>query len=241
MQLTCLIIDDEEMAIKVIENHLRDFPDIKVAGTFQNPMAALSLIETETIDLIFLDINMPKVSGLDFLRNIKLKPHVIITTAYREFAVESFELNVVDYLVKPIPFARFLKAIDKVNNLIQLEKGITAESQTKEQPHIFLKSNKKLVKVYLNEILFIESLKDYIKIVTTAGDFMILKSITAIQDELSSDQFLRVHRSFIVSIEKIKALEGNTIETANRKIPIGRNYLKDVRKAILNIEDDEDL
>jgi DNA-binding LytR/AlgR family response regulator len=199
------------------------------------------LIETETIDLIFLDINMPKVSGLDFLRNIKLKPHVIITTAYREFAVESFELNVADYLVKPIPFARFLKAIDKVKNLIQLEKGITAETTVKEQPHIFLKSNKKLVKVYLNEILFIESLKDYIKIVTTAGDFMILKSITAIQDELPSEQFLRVHRSFIVSIEKIKALEGNTIETANRKIPIGRNYLKDVRKAILNIEDDEEL
>jgi len=143
-------------------------------------------------------------------------------------------------LVKPIPFARFLKAIDKVNNLIQLEKGIP-EPLTKEQPHIFLKSNKKLVKVYLTEILFIESLKDYIKIATTVGDFMILKSITAIQDELPSDQFLRVHRSFIVSIEKIKALEGNTIETANRKIPIGRNYLKDVRKAILNIEDDEEL
>jgi len=241
MQLNCLIIDDEEMAIKVIENHLLEFPDIKVIGTFQNPMAALPIIENEAIDLIFLDINMPKVSGLDFLRNITLKPHVIITTAYREFAVESFELNVADYLVKPIPFARFLKAINKVNNLIELGKGIPTELLGKEQAHIFLKSNKKLVKVYLNEILFIESLKDYIKIATTAGDFMILKSITAIQDELPSEQFLRVHRSFIVSIDKIKALEGNVIETANRKIPIGRNYLKDVRKAILNLEGDEDL
>lgn len=241
MQLNCLIIDDEEMAIKVIENHLQEFPDIKVIGTFQNPMAALPVIENEAIDLVFLDINMPKVSGLDFLRNIKLKPHVIITTAYREFAVESFELNVVDYLVKPIPFARFLKAIDKVNSLIQLEKGIPAEPQTREQPHIFLKSNKKLVKVYLNEILFIESLKDYIKIATTVGDFMILKSITAIQEELPPEQFMRIHRSFIISIEKIKALEGNTVETANRKIPIGRNYLKDVRKAILNLEDGEEL
>lgn len=241
MQLNCLIIDDEEMAIKVIENHLQEFPDIKVIGTFQNPMAALPVIENETIDLVFLDINMPKVSGLDFLRNIKLKPHVIITTAYREFAVESFELNVVDYLVKPIPFARFLKAIDKVNSLIQLEKGIPSEPQTREQPHIFLKSNKKLVKVYLNEILFIESLKDYIKIATTVGDFMILKSITAIQEELPPEQFMRIHRSFIISIEKIKALEGNTVETANRKIPIGRNYLKDVRKVILNLEDDDEL
>ncbi|MBU2525894.1 MAG: LytTR family DNA-binding domain-containing protein [Bacteroidetes bacterium] len=238
MKLNCLIIDDEPMAVKVIQNHLKEFPDITVVNTFQHPLEALSVIESNSIDLIFLDINMPKITGLDFLKSISIKPHVIITTAYREFAVESFELDVADYLIKPIPFARFLKAIDKVRHLIQLEKGLSEPIVNK--PHIFIKSDKKLIKVYLSEILFVESLKDYIKISTTAGDFLVLRSITSIEEELPNEYFLRIHRSFIVSVEKVKAVEGNTVEVSNRKIPIGRNYLKDAKRIILHITEDNE-
>lgn len=223
------------MAVEVIENHLKKLPDITVAGSFQNPLEALSVMESAEIDFIFLDINMPLISGLDFLKSISIKPRVIITTAYREFAVDSFELDVVDYLIKPIPFARFLKAIDKVKNLLQLEKGKT--EKISEKPHLFVKADKKLVKVYLSDILFVESLKDYIKISTVAGDLLVLRSITSIEEELPKDAFLRIHRSFIVSIDKIRAVDGNTVEVSHHKIPIGRNYAKDTKKIILQQTD----
>lgn len=232
MELNCVIIDDEPMAVEVIENHLKRMPDIKMLGTFQNPLDALPQLENEKIDFIFLDINMPHISGLDFLRSISIKPRVIITTAYREFAVDSFELDVVDYLIKPIPFARFLKAIDKVKHFVQLERG--KPEKVSEKPHLFVKADKKLVKVYLADILFVESLKDYIKISTVAGDLLVLRSITSIEEELPGDQFLRIHRSFIVSIDKIRAIDGNTVEVSHHKIPIGRNYTKEAKKIILN-------
>lgn len=237
MELNCLIIDDEPMAVEVIENHLKRMTDIKVSGTFQNPLNALQQLENEKVDFIFLDINMPLISGLDFLKSISIKPRVIITTAYREFAVDSFELDVVDYLIKPIPFARFLKAIDKVKHLMQLERG--KPEKIIEKPHLFVKADKKLVKVYLSDILFVESLKDYIKISTVAGDLLVLRSITSIEEELPADQFLRIHRSFIVSIEKIRAIDGNTVEVSHHKIPIGRNYTKEAKKIILNQTDED--
>jgi len=179
--------------------------------------------------VIFLDINMPKMSGLDFLRSLPTKPHIIITTAYREYAVESFDLDVLDYLVKPIPFSRFLKAITKINNRVTKEKGKTSEASFKEEPFIFLKVDKKLMKIKLNDILFIESLKDYIKVITTKK-----KSIS---EELPSENFLRIHRSFTIAINKIKSIEGNSVEIANRRIPIGRNYLQFAKQKILNNTD----
>ncbi|MFD1614619.1 LytR/AlgR family response regulator transcription factor [Gelatiniphilus marinus] len=239
MKIKCIIIDDEPLAISVIENHLTKFDNIDVVGTFCNPLKAFNILQQEKIDLVFLDINMPQMTGFTFIENLNFRPLIVITTAYREYAVKSFELDVLDYLVKPIPFNRFLKTINKV---YQQKHSNTPSvgSSLNQEPHIFLKVDKKLVKVNLNDILFIESLKDYIKVATTLGDYVVHKSLTAISEELPQSNFIRVHRSYNISINKIAALEGNTIEIAGRRIPIGRNYLKQTKERIFNIKEDND-
>ncbi len=237
MKIKCIIIDDEPLAITVIENHLKNFDHIEVVETFNNPLKAYRVLEQEKIDLIFLDINMPEMTGFSFIENLSYKPLIVITTAYREYAVKSFELNILDYLVKPIPFNRFLKTINKVYQQVYIANG-SADSSLQQDPHIFLKANKKLLKINLNDILYIESLKDYIKVTTTLGDYVVHKSLTAITEELPQSNFIRIHRSYTVSINKIIALEGNKVEIANRKIPIGRNYTKQVKERIFNIKDD---
>ncbi|MBP8792237.1 MAG: response regulator transcription factor [Lutibacter sp.] len=237
MKIKCIIIDDEPLAISVIKNHLSEIQNIELVATFNTAIAALPTIETNEIDVIFLDINMPKMSGLEFLRTLTNSPHIVITTAYREFAVESFELNVLDYLVKPIPFGRFLKAINKIQSRIHLEKEKLTEAVIKEEPFIFLKVDKKMMKIKLNDILYIESLKDYIKVFTVIGDFLVHKSMNSISDELPSDHFLRIHRSFTIAINKITSVEGNSIEIHKKRIPIGRNYLVQTKQKIFNSTD----
>lgn len=236
MKIKCVIIDDEPLAIKVIETHLKSFDHVEVTATFNNPLKAYRVLEQEKIDVIFLDINMPQMSGFSFIENLSYKPLIVITTAYREYAVKSFELNVLDYLVKPIPFNRFLKTINKVYQQKYLNLS-TNDSSLLQEPHIFLKVNKKLIKVNLNDIFYVESLKDYIKVITKVGDYVVHKSLTAITEELPQSNFIRVHRSYTISINKIVALEGNTIEISTRKIPIGRNYLKLTKERIFNIND----
>jgi DNA-binding LytR/AlgR family response regulator len=239
MKIKCVIIDDEPLAIQVIENHLKNFDHIEVAGTFTNPLKAYGILEQEKVDVIFLDINMPQMTGFTFIDNLNHKPLIVITTAYREYAVKSFEMNILDYLVKPIPFNRFLKTMNKIYQQVYLSHG-SGEGLLQQEPHIFLKVNKKLIKVNLNDILYIESLKDYIKVNTTLGDYVVHKSLSAITEELPQSNFIRIHRSYTISINKIDAIEGNTTEIANRKIPIGRNYLKQTKERILNINDENE-
>lgn len=239
MKIKCVIIDDEQLAITVIENHLKNFDPFEVVCTFNNPLKAYTTLEKEKVDVIFLDINMPQMTGFSFIENLNYKPLIVITTAYREYAVKSFELNVLDYLVKPIPFERFLKTINKVYQQLYIHTSI-GDTSLQQEPHIFLKVDKKLLKINLNDILFIESLKDYIKVITKIGDYVVHKSLTAITEELPISNFLRIHRSFTISINKITAIEGNTVEIANRRIPIGRNYLKQTKGRILNINEDID-
>ena len=239
MKIKCVIIDDEALAISVIEDHLKNFDNIEVVATYTNPLKAFGLLEKEKIDVIFLDINMPQITGFTFIENLSYKPSIVITTAYREYAVKSYELNVLDYLVKPIPFQRFLKTMNKVYQRVYLNTN-TPEVSLQQEPHIFLKVSKKLIKVNLNDILFIESLKDYIKVITTLGDYVVHKSLTAISEELPQSNFLRVHRSFTISINKIKSIEGNMVEIGNRRIPIGRNYVKVVRERIFNNEEPQE-
>ena len=239
MKIKCVIIDDEPLAIQVIEDHLKNFDNIDVFATFINPLKAYGILEQEKIDVIFLDINMPQMSGFTFIENLNYKPLIVITTAYREYAVKSYEMNVLDYLVKPIPFNRFLKTINKVYQYIYSNIS-SAEQSLNQEPHIFLKVNKKLLKVNLNDILYIESLKDYIKVITTIGDLVVHKSLSAISEELPQSNFIRIHRSYTISINKIVAIEGNTVEITGRKIPIGRNYLKQTKERILNISDEND-
>jgi DNA-binding LytR/AlgR family response regulator len=236
MKIKCVIIDDEALAIKVIEDHLKNFDYMEVVATYTNSLKAYALLEQEKIDIIFLDINMPQLTGFALIENLSYKPAIVITTAYREYAVKSYEMDVLDYLVKPIPFSRFLKTINKISQRAAVN-VIPIEINLQQEPHIFLKVSKKLVKVNLNDILYIESLKDYIKVITALGDYVVHKSLTAISEELPQSCFIRVHRSYSISINKIKAIEGNIIEIAGRKIPIGRNYVKVARERIFNNED----
>lgn len=235
MKIKCIIIDDEPLAVSVIENYLKDIQNIELVATFNTAIAALPIIEANKIEVVFLDINMPKMSGLEFLKTLTAKPYIIITTAYREFAVESFDLDVLDYLVKPIPFGRFLKSISKIQSRINLEKEkLVGASFKNEDAFIFLKVNKKMMKIKLNDIYYIESLKDYIKVFTLLGDYLVHKSMTSISEELPSDNFLRIHRSYTIAINKITAVEGNLIEIAKKRIPIGRNYLLSAKQKIFD-------
>ncbi|WP_117882986.1 LytR/AlgR family response regulator transcription factor [Aureibaculum luteum] len=233
MNVKCLIIDDEPLAVNVIKNYLLQVNDVTLVNTFNNAVDALNFLKNNKVDLIFLDINMPLLDGLSFIKSLETKPEIIITSAYEEYAVESFELEVLDYLVKPISFPRFLKAMNKVfkifsdknsNNLIQ------------ERPYIFIKiDKKKLKKIYLDELLIIESLKDYLKITTETNRYIIHQTLSSFTDQLPSDNFIRIHRSYTIAIDKVDTVEGNSIEIAGIRYTIGRTYIDDVKNKILNI------
>jgi len=234
MIIKCIIVEDEVLASSVIQNYLKEFPNIELVGTYTTAMASVPILEEGGVDLVFLDINLPRMSGLDFLRTLQVKPLVVITTAYREYAVESFDLNVLDYLVKPIPLGRFLKSINKVTDQLKLTKKKVQDPVLKTKPHIFLKVDKKLIKFRLNDILFIESLKDYIKVCTLTGDYLVHKSMTSVLEELPEENFMRIHRSFAIALNKVNCIEGNTVEIANQRIPIGRNYQQATKERILS-------
>ena len=236
MKIKCAIIDDEPLAIKVVENHLKEFQNFEILKTFNNPLEALPLIEEGKVDVLFLDINMPKMNGLDFAKTLNTKTNVVITTAYREYAVESYDLNVLDYLVKPIPFNRFLKTINKITQKVHQQKGIQKEEEVNNGSYIFLKVDKKLVKIKFEDILYVESLKDYIKVFTTTENYLVHKSLTSITEELPDSNFIRIHRSYTIAIEKVKSIEGNLVEIGTTKIPIGRKYVNHAKQIILNID-----
>jgi DNA-binding LytR/AlgR family response regulator len=226
--IKCLIIDDEPLAQNVIENYLKNFPDIELIAKCENALTALAWIKKQKIDLIFLDISMPFISGIDFIKTLQNPPKIILTTAHKEFAVESYELNVQDYLLKPISFERFLKAINKLeNDGAQVIKPVIDDSES--EVFIYVKSEKKNVKILLKEILFIESLKDYIKIHTVNRTIVTQVPISAIEQRLP-ESFLRIHRSFIIARDKITAYTQHDFEIGKYQIPIGRNYKAAVSK-----------
>jgi DNA-binding LytR/AlgR family response regulator len=234
MKIKCIIIDDEPLAAEVLENYLREFSNMDLVGTYTNPLEALGVIESGEVDAVFIDINMPKMNGLDFIKSLEANPYFIITTAYREYAVESFDLDVLDYLVKPIPFTRFLKSINKLSQKFLNEKSAETSSQLVEKSFIFLKVDKKLMKIKFEDIYYIESLKDYIKVFTSSGDYLAHKSLSSISEEVPSKQFIRIHRSFTVALDKIQAVEGNSVLITGKRIPIGRKYINHAKDVILN-------
>ena len=236
MKIKCVIIDDEPLAINVVENHLKEFQNFEIIETFNNPIEALSLLEEGNVDVLFLDINMPKMNGLDFAKTLNSKMNVVITSAYREYAVESFDLNVLDYLVKPIPFNRFLKTINKITQKVYLQKGVQKDEDVYSDSFIFLKVDKKLVKIKFEAILYIESLKDYIKVFTTTGNHLVHKSLTSMTEELPDTNFIRIHRSYTIAIDKVESLEGNLLEIGITRIPIGRKYVSHAKRIILNTD-----
>ena len=236
MKIKCVIIDDEPLAIKVIENHLKEFQNFEVISVFNNPLEALGVLENGEINVLFLDINMPKMNGLDFAKTLNSKTNIIITTAYREYAVESYDLNVLDYLVKPIPFNRFLKTINKITQQVYRQQGIQKEEVNNSDSFIFLKVDKKLIKIKFEDILYIESLKDYIKVFTTFENYLVHKSLTSITEELPENNFIRIHRSYTLAIDKVKSVEGNLVEIGASRIPIGRKYIQHAKRIILNTD-----
>lgn len=233
MKIKCLIIDDEPLAINVIKNFLSHFKNFEIAGTCKNAVEGFNFLSNQDVDVIFLDINMPTVSGLDFLKSLQNPPAVVITTAYREYAVESFELDVTDYLVKPFSLQRFMKTVHRIEKK-NLNKASKDESQEdNEKAHIFFKVDKKMIRVYLDDILYIESLKDYVRIKTYDESLINHNNLVSIAELLPAEDFVRVHRSFIIAINKVKAIDGNQVEIADKIIPIGRNYQKEFKKLLL--------
>jgi len=229
---TCVIIDDEPIAIKVIQEHLEKFDCLVCVKTFTKALTAIELLHTEQIDLLFLDINMPGISGIEFLRTLKNPPKVIFTTAYREFAVDAFELEALDYLVKPISFERFLKAVNKflALNVEFKEKESTEQIQ---KDYIILKSDKKNYKLRFDDILFIESLDNYIKVHTNEVSIVCYESLSGIEKDLPESEFIRIHRSYIINYSKVDVFTSSYIEISGRKFTIGRNY-KDLVNNRLN-------
>jgi len=221
-QLKCLIVDDEPLAQNVIANYLEQFSFIELVARCENAINALEWMKKQKIDLIFLDISMPFISGIEFIKALQDPPQVILTTAHKEFAVESYELNVLDYLLKPISFERFLKAVSKLN--IQIPRLIDPASHPPgNDAFIYVRSEKKNVRILLDDILFIESIKDYIKIHTQEKIIVTQIPISIIEQRLP-DNFLRVHRSFIIAKDKITAYTQHDLEIGKHQVPIGRNY-----------------
>lgn len=232
MKIKCVLIDDEPLAMKVLQNYFNNFADFEITATFNNALEALEFINNNTVDAVFLDINMPMMTGFELIRLIEYKTKIIITTAFREFAAESYDLDVLDYLVKPIPLPRFIKCIHKIEADFNLKNNIKIEPH-KIEPHIFIKVDKKMVKITIDEILFIEGMKEYIKVVTTDKTYITHKSLTSLSEELPADRFMRIHKSYTIAIDKVKSIEGNRIQILSYTLPIGRNYAKDVKSKIL--------
>lgn len=232
MKIKCVLIDDEPLAIKVLENYFTNFTDFEVIATFTNSLEALDFINSTPVDAVFLDINMPMMTGFELISLIENKTKVIITTAFREFAAESYDLDVLDYLVKPIPLPRFIKCINKITTEYNLKNNIKVET-AKGDSHIFIKVDKKMMKINIDEILFVEGMKEYIKVVTPDKTYITHKSLTSLSEELPADRFLRIHKSYVIALNKVKSIEGNRVQIQSYNIPIGRNYSKEVKNKIL--------
>lgn len=225
MKHCCLIVDDEPIAIRVVRNHLQNFSNIEIVGECANAIEALEFLGKHPVDLIFLDIQMPQITGLELIRNLHHPPLVIFTTAYRDFAVDAFDLDVVDYLLKPFSLARFAKAIGKFYQ--QKNESKTFKSLPETAPFtefIFVKADKKIFKIDLNDLIYLESMGDYVNVYTQTDKITTKERISALCEKLPPDQFLRIHRSYIVSIRHIEAILAGCIEIGKQKLPIGRNY-----------------
>jgi two-component system, LytTR family, response regulator len=223
--IKCIIVEDETLAQNVIQSHLQKIPGFELVAICGNALEAKELLSKEKVDLIFLDIQLPGMTGLNFLRTLQNPPLVILTTAYAEYAIESYEFNIADYLLKPISFERFSKSINKIIDGELLSSKIKTISAT---DHIYIKSNGRFLKVNFSEIIYIEGMKDYLKICTADEKIITLQTMSEMEKLLPADQFIRVHKSYIVSIARIKSIFGNNIETPKLTIPIGINYKEKV-------------
>ncbi len=230
MKWKCLLVDDEPLAIEVLQSHIESVEQLEVIGTCNSAIKAMEFLKENKVDLIFLDIHMPKLTGTAFVRTMHSPPKVIFTTAFKEYAADAFELDAVDYLLKPISLERFLRAVNKLPNIN------VSDAQKKQEPDgssgfTYFRSDRKMIKLFYDEILYIESIKDYIKIFRDGNNPILVKqTISATEDMLPKNMFLRIHRSFIVSIKKISAYTYYDVEIGKTEIPIGRLYRGELKK-----------
>jgi len=228
--INCLIIDDEELARNLVENYVNRIPHLTVCGKFANPIEAMQVLNTQRIDLVFLDIQMPELSGVDFLKMLAHKPAVIFTTAYGDYALEGYDLGVVDYLVKPFRFERFLQAVDKAGLVVNRGMGSTgdlkntSEPTVEERSYLVIKADYKTYRIGFDDIIFIEGMKEYVALHMEGERKLTLTSLKKLGQTLPDSQFIRIHKSYIVNVKYIKAMEGNMLHVADKKLPIGGSY-----------------
>jgi DNA-binding LytR/AlgR family response regulator len=232
-KINCLILEDEPLAAEVLEDYISQVPFLELKAKCIDAIYALEVLQRETIDLIFLDIHLPKIKGLDFIKTLRNPPRVIITSAYQDYALQGYELNVVDYLLKPIEWSRFLMAVNKLEQPVENDASpYRAVPHPEERAYIFFNVNKRKVKIFLDEILYIESLKEYIRITTHNKSILTKYQLNQIEELLTRNNFLRIHRSFIVARDKIEAFSATDVEIGSKHIPIGRNYKDEVIAAL---------
>jgi len=236
--IRCLVVDDEPLALHILEDYISKMPFLTLVKATTNPIEALQLVQEGGIDLVFLDVQMPELTGIQFLRIANGKSKVILTTAYSQYALEGYELDVIDYLLKPIAFDRFFKSVQKAQTIIQPSAKPEVKQETSNPQNdflsdfIFVKTEHKIQKVYLNDILFIEGLKDYISIFTAAERIITLQNMKKMEDALPEKHFIRVHKSYIVSINKIDSIERSRIFIGDKIIPVGDTYRDEFFKIV---------
>ena len=237
--IRCVVIDDEPMALEVLEDYIRMTPNLALQHAFNNSLQALAYLQTNNTDLLFLDINMPDLSGIQLLKSVRQPPMVVFTTAYSEYAVKSYEFDAVDYLLKPIEFDRFLKSVNKATELFNNRtkptvnsEGPKEEDATAPKDYIFVKSGYQLVKLKLDAILYIEADKNYVTFVTTEKKVLALMPLSEVMQLLPSDDFFRIHKSYIVALRHIEAIERQYVNLHRQQLPIGKTYAADFFKLL---------
>jgi two-component system, LytTR family, response regulator len=231
--IRCLVVDDEPPAREILKRYIKEMPSLALTGECANAMQALNFLQQQPIDLVFLDINMPQLKGTDLLKNVKRLPKVIFTTAFTEYALEGYELDVIDYLLKPIQFDRFVKAVHKaLQSGADMIMNTTPASEIGQEAFVYFRADRKMVKVMLRDIFYIESMKDYIKVCTANGIIITKQSMISVEAMLPGNHFIRTHRSFIVSLQRIKSFTHEIIEVDKMQIPIGKLFRNKVMRVL---------
>jgi DNA-binding LytR/AlgR family response regulator len=220
----CLIIEDEPLAAEVLKDYIHQVPFLNLTDHCTDALYAIDVLQKFPIDLVFLDIHLPRMKGIDFIKTLKKPPRIIITSAHQEYAIKAFEFNVIDYLLKPIEFSRFLMAVNKMEQTKEVVLPAAALSNLSERVHLFFTVGKKRVKVFLDEILYIESIKEYIRVTSKTKSVLTKFKLSEIEGLLSENNFIRIHRSFIVAKDKIEAFSASEVEVSGKQLPIGRSY-----------------
>ena len=235
MKISCIVVDDEPLALEVLSSFIARIPYLVLEGQYTDPFFAMEHLRKKKVDLLFVDIQMPDISGIELVKTLNNPPKIVFTTAYSSYAIEGFNLNAMDYLLKPIAFDRFLVAVNKVRDYMELSEAAQEVHQPEEKDvpeYMFVKSNYKDIKINFNEVLYIEGSEDYIKIHTTTKKVMTLLSMKGVMEKLPENQFIRIHRSFIVAIDKIESKSNERITIGKQSLPIGASSLNEVSKRL---------